>query len=125
MENPFEAHPTIFVVDDDLDIAKMLSVILQMNLFDAKPYDLPREALAAARALAPDYLISDISMPEMNGIELAIHMREEMPSCKVLLFSGEGHSSSLLEDARAAGHSFALVQKPIRPEDLIAALKEL
>ena len=125
MENPFEAQPSIFVVDDDAEIAKMLSVILQMNLFDAKPYDVPREALAAARLQAPDYLISDIAMPEMNGIELAIAIKGEMPGCKVLLFSGEGHSSSLVEDARAAGHSFALVQKPIRPEDLIAALREL
>ena len=89
MENPFGSHPSIFVVDDDLAIAKMLSVILQMNLFDAKPYGCPLEALAAARENAPNYCISDISMPAMNGIELAIMLKQEIPTCKVLLFSGE------------------------------------
>jgi DNA-binding NtrC family response regulator len=125
MENPFESHPSIFVVDDDLAIAKMLSVILQMNLFDAKPYGCPLEALAAAREKAPDYCISDISMPAMNGIELAIKLKQEMPTCKVLLFSGEDNSSKLVMDARAEGHDFNLVEKPIRPEHLISALQAL
>jgi DNA-binding NtrC family response regulator len=125
MENPFDLHPSIFVVDDDLSIAKMLSVILQMNLFDAKPYGCPLEALAAARENAPDYCISDISMPAMTGIELAIKLKREMPACKVLLFSGEDNSSKLVRDAQAEGHNFNLVEKPIRPEHLISALQAL
>ncbi len=125
METAFEAHPSIFVVDDDLAIAKMLSVILQMNLFDARPYGCPLDALAAARAKAPDYFISDISMPGMNGIELAIVIKQEMPECKVLLFSGEDSSASLVKDALARGYDFNLVQKPIRPEQLIATLQGL
>ena len=125
MDNAFEAHPSIFVVDDDLEIAKMLSVILQMNLFDAKPYGCPLEALAAARENAPDYCISDISMQAMSGIELAIKLKQEMPACKVLLFSGEDNSSKLVKDAKADGHEFNLVEKPIRPEHLILALQAL
>ncbi len=125
MENPFEAYPSIFVVDDDLAIAKMLSVILQMNLFNATAYGCPLEALAAARESAPDYCISDIAMPAMSGIELAIKIRQEMPMCKVLLFSGEDSSSELVKNAVAQGHRFDLVQKPIRPEHLISALQSL
>ena len=125
MESAFETHPSIFVVDDDLAIAKMLSVILQMNLFDAKPYGCPLEALAAARANTPDYFISDISMPKMNGVELAITIRQDLPGCKVLLFSGEDTSAALVQDAIARGHHFNLVQKPIRPEQLIATLQTL
>ncbi len=125
MENPFESHPRIFVVDDEPEIAKMLAVILQMNLFDAVPYTDPREALDAARAQAPDYLITDIMMPGMNGVELAHHLQQEVPACKVLLFTGQSGSSELIEQARRAGNEFRLVQKPIHPTKLVEAIRSL
>ena len=90
MESAFKAHPRIFVVDDEFSIAQMMSVVLQMNLFDAVPFADPQEALTAARADTPAYLISDISMRGMTGIELAIVMQQELPSCKVLLFFRSG-----------------------------------
>jgi PleD family two-component response regulator len=62
MGNPFASHPRIFVVDDEISIARMLSVILQMHLFDATPYSDPLVALDDARAAPPEYLISDITM---------------------------------------------------------------
>ena len=71
MDNPFQSHPRVFIVDDEISIAKMMSVVLQMNLFDAVPYDDPQLALNAARLAPPEYLISDIMMRGMTGIELA------------------------------------------------------
>ena len=55
MENAFASRPRVFVVDDEIDIAKLLVVILQMNLFDAIPFTDPQAALEAARAETPDY----------------------------------------------------------------------
>lgn len=49
----FESQPRIFVVDDELDIAKLLVVVLQMNLFDAIPCPDPLEALEAAFRVRP------------------------------------------------------------------------
>jgi FixJ family two-component response regulator len=114
-ENPFESRPRIFVVDDQLEIAKMLTVVLQMNLFDAIAYTDPHEALEAAKVVPPDYIISDIVMPGLTGIELAIRVRTEIPTCKVLLFSGHIDAPALIEEAKASGHSFSLVEKPIHP----------
>ncbi len=125
MKNAFDSQPRIFVVDDDLDIAKMLSIILQMNLFDAVPHNDPQIALEAARSTPPDYLISDIMMPGMNGIQLALAMQQESPACKVLLFTGQDASHSLVTEAGAAGHPFTLIQKPIHPTKLVAAIREL
>ena len=125
MGNPFDSHPRIFVVDDEAEIAKMLAVILQMNLFDAVPYTNPQAALEAAKAASPDYLISDIVMPEMSGVELAILLKQEIPTCKVLLFSGQVGASDLLRSAKEAGHDFMLVQKPIHPTKLVEAIRSL
>jgi DNA-binding NtrC family response regulator len=125
MTSAFKEHPRVFVVDDEPDIAQMMSVVLQMNLFDAVAFSNPEEALTAARAEAPDYLISDISMRGMTGIELAVVMQTEMPECKVLLFSGQVEGPAMIQEAAEKGHRFSFLQKPVRPADLIATLKEL
>jgi len=124
-ENPFASQPRIFVVDDEVEIAKMLTVILQMNLFDAMPFTYPQEALEAARVTPPEYVISDIMMPEINGIELAILLKREVPTCKVLLFSGQVGAQDLIREAKEEGHDFVLIQKPIHPTALVAAIRSL
>jgi DNA-binding NtrC family response regulator len=125
MDNPFESHPRVFVVDDEIDIAKMLSVILQMHLFDAVPFADPREALESARTTAPDYLISDIAMEAMSGVELASIFSKEIPSCKVLLFSGLADGAQRVEQANRDGKKISFLQKPVHPTDLVATLRSL
>jgi len=125
MKSAFESQPRVFVVDDEEAIAKMLTVVLQMNLFNAIPYVDPLVALEASKTTPPDYLISDIAMPGMTGIELAIAIRSQFPACKVLLFSGQVGAPALIEEAEKAGHSFGLVEKPIHPTKMVEAIRNL
>jgi YesN/AraC family two-component response regulator len=46
----------------------------------------------AARIEAPDLILSDVMMPGLSGIELAIAIQRECPECKILLFSGHAHT---------------------------------
>jgi CheY-like chemotaxis protein len=62
-------------------------------------------------------------MPVMSGIELAVKVRELCPECKVLLFSGQAATANLLENARADGHDFELLSKPVHPSDLLAKIR--
>jgi DNA-binding NtrC family response regulator len=112
----------IFVVDDEPVIASTLAAILQMNGFSARFFNSPLEALNAARTKAPDLLISDVTMPGISGIDLAIKMKAQYPKCKILLFSGHPTSLSLLEDARAQGHDFRLLLKPVPPGEFLSAI---
>jgi DNA-binding NtrC family response regulator len=125
MENPFESRPRVFIVDDEMSIAKMMSVVLQMNLFDAVPYDDPLQALEAARVAPPDFLISDIMMKGMTGIELATKIRSEIPACRILLYSGQLDAPQMVQEARDFGHDFPFLQKPIHPTELVAVLRGL
>jgi DNA-binding NtrC family response regulator len=111
--------PCIFVVDDEPVIASTLAAILQMNGFSAKFFTCPLDALTAARSRAPDLLISDVAIPGISGIELAIRMRAQYPTCKVLLFSGQAATMDLLENARAQGHDFDLLLKPVPPTEFL------
>ena len=89
------------------------------------PIRIPSLAVHAAKATPPDYLVSDIVMPGMTGIELAIALQREVPTCKVLLFSGEIGASELIKNASAEGHSFELLQKPVHPKELVEAIRNL
>jgi CheY-like chemotaxis protein len=109
----------VFVVDDEPVIAFTLATILQNNGFSTRFFTSPLEALAAARLKAPDLLISDVAMPGISGVELAIRMRAQYPTCKVLLFSGQAATRDLLENARAQGHHFDLLLKPLPPAELL------
>jgi DNA-binding response OmpR family regulator len=64
-------------------------------------------------------------MPGMNGIELAIAVRQQFPDCYILLFSGQANTADTLEDAKRCGYDFELLAKPLHPEELITRIREL
>jgi DNA-binding NtrC family response regulator len=101
-------------------ITSTLAAILKMNGFSAKFFTCSQEALTAAGSNAPDLLISDVATPGISGIDLAIQMRTQFPMCKILLFSGQADTVDLLKDARAQGHQFDLLLKPVPPTDLLS-----
>ena len=77
----------ILVVDDEQRIADTLSLILLSKGYASQPAYDGTTALAVCGERVPDLLLTDVVMPEMNGIELAIAVRREFPNCKVLLSS--------------------------------------
>jgi DNA-binding NtrC family response regulator len=115
----------IFVVDDEYVIASTLAVILNMRGFSARFFTRPLEALTAAQSDIPDLLISDVAMPGLSGIDLAIQMRAQHPECEILLFSGQAATLDLLEDARNQGHDFHLLLKPVHPTELLSEIGAL
>lgn len=115
--------PKVLVVDDEQVIADTLAKILDLNGFEASAVYTGTAAVESARSIQPDLIISDVIMPDMNGIEAAINIRGFLPSCKILLFSGQAATADLLESARAQGHEFEILAKPVHPSDLLAKLK--
>lgn len=114
----------VFVVDDEFIIASTLELILRQKGFDATSFSSPVDVLEAARSGAPDLLISDVVMPQFSGIELAIRLQQQCPHCKVLLFSGQAATAGILATARANGHNFEILGKPVHPTDLLRKIKE-
>jgi CheY-like chemotaxis protein len=122
--NDTKAKPRVIVVDDEHVIADTLATILNRAGYEATAVYTGQQAVDLAREIQPDLIVSDVIMPDMNGIEAAIVIRKMLPSCKVLLFSGQAATADLLENARAGGHEFEILAKPIHPQDLLAKLRQ-
>ena len=124
-ENDQASSPTILVVDDERLIADTISEILDgAGYIVTTAYD-GREALELATKLKPAYLLTDVLMPRMDGVELAIAIKKVDPTTKVLLFSGNVGTSALLEQGRKQGYEFQVLGKPVHPAVLIKRLGEL
>ena len=115
----------VFVVDDEPIIAATLAMILRGQGFDARSFTEPFEVLQAVVSYPPDLLITDLMLPLLSGIELAILVREHCPHCKVLLFSGYVAASDLNEAALAKGQVFEFLSKPAHPRDVLKKVCEM
>lgn len=120
-----DSRMRVLVVDDEHLIAETLCAILNENGFDAVAAHSGVEAIEAVRRTRPDAVLSDVLMPRMTGVELAIELRKEYPEMKVFLFSGQSATSELMRRAEEDGHHFELFPKPIHPDELMARLRGL
>jgi DNA-binding NtrC family response regulator len=122
---PQVSRRTAFVVDDENIIASTLELILISEGFNARSFVDPLDALNAAQSISPDLLLTDVVMPNMNGIELAIQIKRLCPDCKVLLSSGQVMTNDLLVAAGLQGHHFEIMPKPLHPKDLLETIERL
>lgn len=123
-DQPKSNQLKVLVVDDQKLIADTLAEILENAGFDAiAAYD-GFEALEKASRFHPDWILADVLMPRMNGVELAIAVRKNYPKTAILLLSGQAGIFEILEDGRRHGYQFELIAKPIHPLKLIQRITE-
>ena len=111
--------PIVLVVDDNLIIADTLAIILNQSGFKATAVYSGEAAVQMAEDLKPVYLISDVQMCGMNGIETALRICEKLPGCRVLLFSGDPDAEAMLPRPRTNGPAFEFLKKPFHPKALL------
>lgn len=116
--------PLVLIVDDEALVADTLSAILTRAGFSTVTAYSGSMALEQAGAHAFDLLISDVAMPYMNGLELALTLLQNQPECKVLLFSGHATGADLVM-ALDAGHDFKLLAKPVHPTEMLRSVTRL
>jgi DNA-binding NtrC family response regulator len=115
----------ILIVDDESAIADTLQMIFHMQRYDARVGYSAEHAAELISNWEPELAILDVILPEMNGIDLAIVIKENYPKCHVILFSGHMNTSMLLEEAGRKGHSFEVLAKPVMPDLILERASEL
>ena len=113
----------ILVVDDEPAILMTAAAILDMQGYKTATARDGAAALERALELKPDLVLSDVVMPRMNGVQLAIELKDKLPSAAILLFSGNAETADILEEARSHGHEFKILAKPVPMDELLSEVK--
>ncbi|KAA6465424.1 response regulator [Acidobacteria bacterium AB60] len=115
----------VLVVDDEQLITDTLALILRQHGFDVSIAYSGEEAVQKAITVRPDVLLTDIIMGEMNGLEAAILISEELPQCKILFFSGQPATADLLNQSRFLGRDFEVMAKPVPPAIILEQIRAI
>lgn len=120
-----ENRVVVLVVDDEQPVADTVAEILRKNGLCAIVAYGVDAALELASVIPPDLMIIDILLPGVNGIELAMIMKKQYPSCRMLLLTADPATEELVEQARRQGHDFPVLMKPLYPGDLLFAIADV
>jgi len=109
----------ILIVDGDALSADTWSAIFKLHGYSVlTAYD-GVTGFMLARQNSPDLLITGLTMLGMNGVELAILVRNAIPQCKILLSAGQS-ADEMLAEAEAMGYEFQTVNRPVHPTRMLA-----
>lgn len=115
----FAKGQKVLIVDDEKWTSDTLATIFNIARFEARAAYSAEDALEIVKAWEPELAILDVVLPKMNGIDLAILLAARVPSCRVLLFSGNPHTPELAQAAASAGHAFDILEKPVHPDFML------
>ena len=120
------ARERVLVVDDDPSVRNFLQMVLEVEGYEVEHAADGNEALAAQRRNPATVIVTDIFMPQAEGIETIVKLREEFPQTSIIVMSGGGARSGVdyLAVARELGAARTL-KKPFSPQDLIDAVREV
>jgi CheY-like chemotaxis protein len=116
----------VLVVDDNEDMLESTKILLERAGYDVEVASNGERAMILQRERPADVLITDIFMPDKDGVELISHFRQEFPAVRIIAMSGGGVRTKrdYLADASLLGVD-ATLRKPFEPEALLQTLRRL
>lgn len=102
----------VLVVDDNRIVADSLALVIRGRGYDSRATYSGESAAQIALAWKPRAAIVDAIMRPMDGVALALVLAKQLPSCKMLLMSGNPDSERLLKESEKLGHNFPFLAKP-------------
>jgi two-component system, OmpR family, phosphate regulon response regulator PhoB len=118
------AAPFGLVVDDDAQLRLLFAQVLRLGGLRVLEAGSGREALRLARPFAPDFVVTDIEMPDVDGLELCRRLRERPATSKVPIVVVTGFAMTQADEAIAAGCDVVLA-KPCSGALLLATIQRL
>lgn len=115
------AKPTVYVVDDDADVLGSLRFLLETDGFDVRTFRNGPALLSAVRETGVDCFVIDYKMADMNGLDLATHLRHRDISAPIILITGYP-DENISARAAAAGIRDVLL-KPHLDESLVTSIR--
>jgi two-component system OmpR family response regulator len=114
------AAPTLLLVDDEDNLRSMLDAALRHHGFDVHPRAGGREALAAVGEVAPDLIVLDVMMPDLDGFEVCRRLRSDGVKVPVVFLTARDASEDAVRGLTMGGDDY--VVKPFSIEELVARI---
>lgn len=122
MDKVGKPKKAILVVDDDKSILRTLARILEKAGYDVDVAETGKEAMENAEKRHYDLALVDVRLPDMDGTDLLVDMRDTMQNTVKIMITG---FPSLETGVKALdGGADAYLVKPVRPEELLMLIKE-
>ena len=115
----------ILLVDDEQDILDLIAYNLEKEGYSIKTADNGRDAIALAVDFQPDLILLDVMMPEIDGIETCVEMREipELRDTIIAFLTARGEDYSQIAGFDAGADDY--IAKPIKPRVLLSRIQAL
>jgi CheY-like chemotaxis protein len=116
----------VLVIDDDDQFRLMMRRLLEKEGYAVHEASNGKEGIKAFRKLQTDVVVTDIIMPEVEGVETILSLRKEFPNVKIIAISGGGRNApdGYLVMAQKLGAEFVM-EKPIERKMFLEELKRL
>jgi FixJ family two-component response regulator len=114
------AKPVVFVVDDDISVRESLELLIADAGWRAEVFASAEAFLARRREPVPSCLVLDVSLPDLNGLELQKRIADR-PQLPIIFITGHGDIPMTVQAMKAGAIEF--LQKPFGPEALLSAIE--
>ena len=112
----------VFVVDDDISVRESLELLIQNEGWQPKTFASAQEFLDCPRAVVPSCLILDVSLPDLNGLELQKRVAVERTDIPIIFITGYGDVPKTVQAMKAGAVEF--LTKPFNDEVLLTAIRQ-
>ncbi len=116
------AVPIVFVVDDDVSVRESLDALIRLEGWQPETFASARDFLARQRVLVSSCLILDVSLPDLNGLELQTRVAGEGVSLPIIFITGYGSVPMTVRAMKAGAVEF--LTKPFSDEVLLEAIRQ-
>jgi two-component system OmpR family response regulator len=115
-----KASARVLVVDDEPNIADVISIALRYNEYEVATAASGREALAAATEMRPDLIVLDVMLPDFDGFEVARRLRERADETPIVFLTAKDTTEDKVRGLTIGGDDY--VTKPFSVEELLARI---
>jgi FixJ family two-component response regulator len=113
--------PIVFVVDDDISVRESLELLIESEGWQPETFVSAQEFLARPRNLVPSCLVLDVSLPDLNGLDLQKRVAVERPDMPIIFITGCGDVSMSVQAMKAGAIEY--LTKPFGDEVLLSAIR--
>jgi FixJ family two-component response regulator len=114
--------PVVFVVDDDVSVRESLELLIRSAGWEPQLFASATEFLARPRALAPSCLVLDVSLPDLNGLDLQKRISTDRMDMPIIFITGHGDVPMTVRAMKAGAVEF--LTKPFSDDVLLEAIRQ-